>query len=447
MADPATLIALGTLAAQIAISIFFRAKPQNTQGPRLTDLQISTSAFGEHIDKGYGTGPMAGDLLWLKGNKLDEVANTQKSGGKGFGSSATHTDFEYFATFIMGFGQGPASGVRRIWADKKLIYDVTGANETIAKAGLAFRFRGGTEEQTVDPDYAADVGDDMAVPMRGEVYITFLSYPLKDHGNRIPNIEAEIVFEPTSPQIAVISGSWLEGMGHDANSTDTFMFDYLRNRLLVNDMAGTLQVGAVIDADTLTTIARGGINGVTEDNWFCGVDWSGDYFGTLNGDNVIWDGVTFLQSAINTTSPEFPRSIQPFRLITEIAIWDALAGYNRSTGSTSGRMVGATAVRFWLRGTMKQHSDWQPFGGDTRLYSMTLRGDGTGRMCYLVFDAGDTSSLHIYEYGIVSEPIVPIIGIFGSTGIAENNLGSIPVGDIDPAATGFTLGGANSTLR
>ena len=443
MADPATLIAVGTLAAQVAISLIFRAKPQNSQGPRLTDLQISTSAFGEHIDKGYGTGPMAGDLLWLKGNKLDEVANTQKTGGKGFGGSASHTDFEYFATFIMGFGQGPASGVRRIWADEKLIYDVTGANETVAKAGLAFRFRGGTEEQNVDPDYAADVGADMAVPMRGEVYITFLNYPLKDHGNRIPNIEAEIVFEPTSPQIAVISGSWEGGMGHDQNSTDTFMFDYLRNRLLVNDMAGALQVGAVIDAATLTTIGRGGIDGVPEDNWFVGVDPVGDYFGVLNGDNVVWDSVTFLQVGINASSRTFPRSIQPFRLITEIAVWEALAGYNQTIGTVTGRMSTATGIRFWLRGTMGDHSDWQPFGGNTRPRSMTLRGDGTGRVCYIVFDASDASSLHIYQYKIVSEPRIDVFGISPPSGIDQDIIGSIAATDIDPGASVFTIGGCN----
>ena len=444
MADPVTLIAVGTLAAQLAISLIFRAKPQNTQGPRLTDLQISTSAYGEHRDKGYGTGPMAGDLLWLKGNQLDEVANTQKVGGKG-GSSSTHTDFEYFATFIMGFGEGPASGVRRIWADEKLIYDVTGANETVAKSGLNIRFRGGTEDQEVDPDYAADVGENEAIPMRGEVYITFINYPLKDHGNRIPNIEAEIVFASTTAQIATLETTW-DSVGWNNNSFDTTHFDYLRNRVIYNDMGGPDFQASVVDANTLETVIRGGLNGVPNDNAICGVDWGGDYFGASGGNNVRWDGVTGFQVAINTTSPRFGRYVQPIRLLTPIGTWACLAGYNTSIGDIRGRMFGAveeaSAARFWLRDSMIHYGDDSPFGGNSRIQSMTMRGDGSGRIVYLMYDNADLSNLHIYQYTIVSEPLVSPIGGL-ATGIEGSLIGSIAASTIDPSGTSFSESGGN----
>ena len=58
--------------------------------------------YGKVIKKGYGTGRVTLDLLWLKGNRFDEVTNTEKVGGKGIGGGAKQKTRSYFATFMVG---------------------------------------------------------------------------------------------------------------------------------------------------------------------------------------------------------------------------------------------------------------------------------------------------------------------------------------------------------
>lgn len=47
-------------------------------------------------------------------------------GGKGMGGGGTQVSYTYSASFAIGLCEGPIIGVRDIWADSKLIYDVSG---------------------------------------------------------------------------------------------------------------------------------------------------------------------------------------------------------------------------------------------------------------------------------------------------------------------------------
>lgn len=177
--------------------IFPRRGPDiRTEGPRLGDLTITSSAYGAPIAIAFGTLRMAGNVIWSSGIREQQNVTRTRSGGKGGGGGATQTSvtYSYFASFALSFGEGPAEDVLRIWADGKLIYDKTGSNPDVAKPNLRFRFHVGDETQLPDPLIEAHVGTGRAPAHRGLCTIVFEDLALADFGNRIPNITAEITF-------------------------------------------------------------------------------------------------------------------------------------------------------------------------------------------------------------------------------------------------------------
>ena len=193
----------GWLVGSVVGSLLFPAKGQNvtTEGPRLGDLSVSSSAYGAPIAIGYGTLRMAGNMIWSSGIREQQNVTRTRSGGKG-GGGATQTSvtYSYFASFALSFGEGPAEDVLRIWADGKLIYDKTGASPDVAKPDLKFRFHSGTEDQLADPLIETHVGAGRAPAHRGLVAIVFEDLALADFGNRIPNITAEITYQRAAQQ-------------------------------------------------------------------------------------------------------------------------------------------------------------------------------------------------------------------------------------------------------
>ncbi|MER9167330.1 hypothetical protein NKI12_08085 [Mesorhizobium australicum] len=104
----------------LAIAYFF---PQKIKGPRAESLKAQTSQYGEQLARWHGAIRTAGAVIWLKGNHVDEHVKTERQ-GKALGPEVT--TYSYTATFAVAFAwNGPASGVTRLWADDKLIFDVS----------------------------------------------------------------------------------------------------------------------------------------------------------------------------------------------------------------------------------------------------------------------------------------------------------------------------------
>src|SRR5690606_18401830 len=123
-------------------------------------------------------------------------------GGKGGDSKGPRqVQYEYAASFAMGFCAGPADAVLRIWMDGQLAYDATSTGEELAVQGLVFRFYSGGEDQLPDPAVVAHVGEEEAPYHRGLCYIVFDQVPLKYFGNRIPQVSAEIAVSADSSPI------------------------------------------------------------------------------------------------------------------------------------------------------------------------------------------------------------------------------------------------------
>jgi hypothetical protein len=161
--------------------------PKMPDGPKLNDRQVQSSAYGETIPRIYGSYVVAGNIIWA--TDLKETANTQ--GGKG---GPEYTTYSYSASFAVSLCQGPIVGVRRIWADGKLIWD---AREEGESALVRQNFEGslvthyGTETQEPDATIQAFEGDTPAY--RGEAYVVFIDMQLSKFGNRIPLMRFEVV--------------------------------------------------------------------------------------------------------------------------------------------------------------------------------------------------------------------------------------------------------------
>jgi hypothetical protein len=181
----------------LAIAYFF---PQKIKGPRAESLKAQTSKYGEQLTRWYGADRTAGAVIWLKGDHVDEHVKKERQ-GKALGPEVT--TYSYTATFAVAFAwNGPASGITRIWADDKLIFDVSaealadaiahgGKGIGVAK-GASITIYLGTDTQKPDPDIEADRGAGNVPAWPGIVYAVIKNLPLDEFGIRVPNIEGEI---------------------------------------------------------------------------------------------------------------------------------------------------------------------------------------------------------------------------------------------------------------
>lgn len=182
----------------LLINFLFPPDPITQEGPRLTDLDVTSSAYGQTIPVHYGTIRTGGNIIWSPG--IQEIATTVTEGGSGKGGGGPEvstTTYTYFASFAIGFAEGVADDILRIWADGKLIYDKTGASG-VAIGNIKFRFYPGDETQVADPLIEADKGVGNVPAHRGLCYAVFELLPLANFGNRIPNITAEITFNSSN---------------------------------------------------------------------------------------------------------------------------------------------------------------------------------------------------------------------------------------------------------
>lgn len=156
-----------------------------SEGPRLQDLKVMASTYGAVIPEPYGTVRTAGNLIWT--SPIREV-KTKKSAKGG----SWYNEYTYFVDMAVCFAQGPVSAVRRMWADGKLIYDVTGQSKGVSSNKYRFRWYLGDEDQLQDPLIAAYEGVDRTPGHRGLCYLVAENFPLQDFGNRIPQFAAEV---------------------------------------------------------------------------------------------------------------------------------------------------------------------------------------------------------------------------------------------------------------
>jgi hypothetical protein len=184
-------------------------KGPTVSGPRLTDLAVQTSTYGNHIPRVHAKIGIHGNIVWLENNKLKEKVRKKSSGGKGGSSTTTVKTYTYSATFILMLCEGQIAGIQRIWCQDKLIYNAGSDDiETIIasnKRAEGWTLYRGTDDQEADPRYQADVGVANASAFRGTAYIAFYDFELADYSNTLQaaqfKVEVAKLIDHKTPQL------------------------------------------------------------------------------------------------------------------------------------------------------------------------------------------------------------------------------------------------------
>lgn len=166
----------------------------------MSDLRIQTSTYGRPIPIVLASGRVGGNVIWAP-DKIKEVATTEDVSKK-----QEVTNYTYFGTCAIAICEGPLSGIRRVWADGEIIYDASTSSYTgngEGNMGQYLTFYMGTEEQMPDPTMQSFLGADKTPAHRGVAYVVMKDMPLEKFGNRIPNLEFEVLTSGTSTGIDV----------------------------------------------------------------------------------------------------------------------------------------------------------------------------------------------------------------------------------------------------
>lgn len=239
MADPISF-AIATV-AQVGISYLFPS-----EGPRLKDLKVTASTYGAAIPWVFGLTRVPGNMIWAK--PIREKKKKKMAGKGGF-----YNEYSYFGTFAMALCQGPVKSILRLWADGKLIYDLTNgtdrkdvADQTLkqtirsaintpqtASAKYRMRMYLGDEEQLPDSSMEEFLGAGNCPAFRGTAYVVFDDVPLADFGNRFPQITAEVFVGSTEQTVQVTPLTEFDGETpiDDDYETNEAIFDWDRNYL------------------------------------------------------------------------------------------------------------------------------------------------------------------------------------------------------------------------
>jgi len=183
LGNPVLGAEIGFQLGGIAGALLFRQK-----GPNPSDIRIQDSAYGKPVPLVYGMYRVAGNIIWTG---QPYVSNAGK-GGKG------PQQDKVSMSFAIALCAGPITSVRRIWANGKLIYDVSDPSNFQALSGSAtmvqnFTVYPGDENQQPDPTIQAEKGVNLTPAFRGLAYVVFNDLDLSQWGNYLPSFSFEVV--------------------------------------------------------------------------------------------------------------------------------------------------------------------------------------------------------------------------------------------------------------
>ena len=183
--------ALGALAGrQIDGAIIGSPK---REGPRLDELKVTTSSYGQPIPRHVGRMRTAGTIIWA----TDLKEHGETSGGKGRPKTTTYS---YSTSFAVALACHPIDAVGRIWADGNLLRGAAGD----LKTGGQLRIHHGHGDQLPDPLMQAALGAQCPA-FRGTAYLVFEDLQLADFGNRIPALSYEVFAGSGAATVSVLA--------------------------------------------------------------------------------------------------------------------------------------------------------------------------------------------------------------------------------------------------
>lgn len=165
--------------------------PEKVQGPRLDDLKLHNSSYGQMTPRLWGTIRVAGNII---DQQPELTEHEETSGGKG---GPEVTNYKYTCSFAVrlcervGTRNSAILGIRRIWRSGRLVYDRTGGT-TVDNEALPMTIYLGTEDQLPDPTLETIHGAGNVPGYRGVAYVVFTDLDLTPDGNTLPVFNFEV---------------------------------------------------------------------------------------------------------------------------------------------------------------------------------------------------------------------------------------------------------------
>ena len=162
------------------------------EGPQLDSLLLPKSQYGDPIPQAFGRIRLGGQVIW--GLPLIEERAERTSGGKK--GRVRNIEYNYYGTFAMSFARSEASVLHRIWANGDLMYDKENEDAGLGQPVVFdYRFYHGTASDPVDLAIRNSFPSGYPVPAyRDQCHIVIERLHLKEYGNRLPELTAEITF-------------------------------------------------------------------------------------------------------------------------------------------------------------------------------------------------------------------------------------------------------------
>jgi len=289
---------VGALAGQFIDNALLPGTEIARQGPRLTDINIQASTEGAPIPRVFGRMRVAGQLIWAT-NFLETAVVTKQTSGGGKGgpkTTITETDYTYSISFAVALAAGEVTKIGRVWAD--------GAAIDISQ--FTTRFYSGSETQSEDALIQEIEGTDNTPAYRGLSYIVFEDMPLAQFGNRIPQLQFEIIRALASANAQALENklagvALIPGAGEFVYATDVVTSDDGKGTTVVLNAAnsnGEADISASLDELQALAPNMGAVSLVA--GWFAD-DLRCDH-------TLIKPGVEYIDGGTGEVEQTYPQS-------------------------------------------------------------------------------------------------------------------------------------------
>lgn len=218
---------------------------QDTEGPRLNDLKVTASTYGQDIPIVYGAqNRLSGNIIWTTGlieNRVDRKVKVRESTLFSHSKYKTVTTYTYSTSLAIAICEGPIARLKKIYANGELIFDGSqveteptidpedGQDWNQADGDTHFfpgliTFYPGNKTQKPSSFIEAFEGAGNVPGYRNICYVLIRDLQLKEFGNRIPNFEFEIE-ESTSISVAGVLEDISNRAGLNTNHVSRFGLD------------------------------------------------------------------------------------------------------------------------------------------------------------------------------------------------------------------------------
>jgi hypothetical protein len=317
------------------------APAQKQRGPRLEDLKVSGTEYGQPIAYLVGHPRVAGQVWWASDKR--EIATTTEA-GKG-GPSVETTTYTYEVDLLLGLSSNQIMGVSRVWSNGKLVWTkrsdsgttsaLSGKSQTSWRRLSVYQ---GRSDQLPDPTYEAAVGVGNAPAYRGRGTVFLEGVQLGSSG-QIPNFTFEVYTEG-------------DEQGRTATTLDTFPYTLGQN----GGIPG-------MSLPSFTQHMRYGVSRIDVYRFTLGLEeteFVGSYTPVVDGFNALW--------ASSDVSGSFLINVG-----STTAYW-----YNDEGAGTLFTLpyninVGSLLTVFCRRDDVVLIGDWNS-GGNKRIYKYSTAG-------------------------------------------------------------------------